>query len=73
MSSLNDFSLGHSVTKCQNVSFSSPHSLQKGLIVGLALNFLQLRQLNPVIIDISLVRCDLYMFKIFLLCFCLGH
>ena len=31
------FSFGQSVTKCQNVSFVSPHNLHVGSIVGSAL------------------------------------
>ena len=37
-SCLIELSLGHSVTKCQNVSFSSPHNLHMGSIEGSALN-----------------------------------
>ena len=32
------YSLGQFVTKCQKVSFSSPHNLHLGFIVGFALN-----------------------------------
>ena len=56
----------------QKVSFSSPHNLHRGFIVGFALNCMQLRQLNPVIIEISLVKWDLDMFIIFLALFLSG-
>ena len=32
------YSFGHSVTKCQKVSLSSPQSLYSGLVVGFVLN-----------------------------------
>ena len=72
MSFMYVYSLGQFVTKCQNVSFSSPHNLQRGFIVGLALNCMYLRQLNPVMIEINLVRCDLDMFSIFFALFLSG-
>ena len=73
VSFLKKCNLGQSVTKCQKVSLSSPHSLHRGFTVGLALNWIQLRELKPVIIDISLVRCDLEMFSIFFAIFFSVH
>ena len=45
--------------KGKKVSLFSPHGLHSGFILGFTLNCIYSRQLNPVIIEISLVRSDL--------------